>query len=378
MFTLRKISSVMNESKDAALAHQVDQSIIIAALAALREASGVDGELLNQAQGGPTIMLRAAGKALRYTCDVKQKIDRFATLSDLHARSVLHDGALLICGPLTSAMAERCRQLGMQFIDTAGNAYLNDGKGFLIYIEGRKSAQTNSARRDATVTPAVLRLMFGALAQPSLLNAPYRDIAKAVGISIGAIAKAFDTLEAAGFIGTTATGARMIRTPERMLSEWATGYLQRLRPQLEKYRFTAPQPSDIVSAWTPEYRVSAWGGEPAAAIASSSGLPDTIAEAIKAGHLKPATYTLYMESVHSKVLSELVRSCRLRADPNGPIEIVKAFWNMDRFADAFPTVPLHLIYADLLETNDPRNLAVAQLIAQKVVNHVHNAQGQTA
>lgn len=354
----------MNELVQSAHGAEAEQQIISAALSALNDSSGVDGRLLIQVTERPTIALHAFGKTLQYTCDVKRNIDRFAALGDLRARSMQAAESLLVCGPLSSALAMRCRELEIQFIDTAGNAYLNDGQGLLIYIEGRKAARASSARRDATITPVVLRLMFGALAQPSLLNAPYREIAYAVGISTGAIAKAFDTMEAAGFIGRTASGTRMIRTPERMLSEWATGYLQRLRPQLEKFRFSAPQPLDTVAAWAPEYRTSAWGGEVAASIVT--------------GHLKPASFTMYLDAAEPKLVGELVKQFRLRADPDGPIEIVKAFWNMDRFADAFPTVPLHLIYADLLEANDPRNLAVAQLIAAKVVDHVHNAQGQTA
>jgi hypothetical protein len=345
--------------------HSAEHAIVAAALAALGDIVPIDGKLLlDGRKNGLAITLKAGNKTLNYLCVVKGKIDRIATLVDLRARAVLGHQTILVCETLSSALGEQCRRLSIQFIDTAGNAYLDDGQGVLIYVVGRKPEHSsNSVRRDTTVTPAQLKLMFGALAEPALLNASYRDIADAVGIATGTIAKAFDTLETAGLIATTATRTRLIRAPERMLSEWAMGYLHRLRPRLEKYRFTSDKTIDP-GWWTPENRMSAWGGEQAAALVTR--------------HLKPASTTIYMRVISPKVLAGMVKTFHLRADPNGSIEVVKAFWNMDKFADSFPTVPLHLIYADLLETNDPRNLAVAELIVPKVIEHVHNAQGQAA
>ena len=47
---------------------------------------------------------------------------------------------------------------------------------------------------------------------------------------------------------------------------------------------------------------------------------------------------------------------------------------MDYFAESFPTVPLDLVYADLLGTHDPRNFTVARQIAREVIDHVNNAK----
>ena len=355
----------MNRAAQASAETSTDHSVISSALSAVKRSAGIDGKLLEFRQDGAVVSLHLAGKSTNYVCTVKRKIDRAAVLLDLRARARPGSKALLVCMSMSSAMVEQCRQLSIQFIDAAGNAYLDNGRGLYVYIAGLKSEQTVSAlRRDATITPSALRVMFAVLAEPALLNAAYRDLAAVAGISIGGIGKAFDTMEAAGFIGTIASTERRIRDPERMLSEWATGYLQRLRPSLEKYRFSATGPLELGTAWKPQQAISAWGGEWAAAYVTS--------------HLKPATCTIYAAAPSPKLIADLVKQFRLRADPDGPIEIVKAFWRMDRLIDFFPTVPLHLIYADLLETNDPRNLTVAELIAKKVIKHVHDAQGQAA
>ena len=338
-----------------------DDQLISNAFDGLRKSSGIIARLVRDGgRGDAKVVLTVAGRSLQYDCEVRQKIDRFPILDDMKARSVLNQATILICHQLTNAMAARCQELDIQFIDTAGNAFITDREGVLIKIMGRKSENESlMTTRGMTITPAALRMMFAFLADPAMLNAPYRDISMSVQVATGAIGKVLEVLEARGFIGTAPGGNRIITSPELMLSEWATGYMSRLRPKLKTFRFMAPNPSDLRRDWTPEYRISAWGGEVAAEILTR--------------HLNPATYTIYidMDRDETNTLAEMVKRFRLRADPHGSIEVVQAFWNMDYFAESFPAVPLHLVYADLLGTQDPRNLTVAQQISREVMNHVH-------
>lgn len=342
--------------------------LITDALEGLRQSTGIAGEILpagivsaNGARSDGRVVLHVAGKSLQYNCEVKHMVDRFVTLNAVKARSILAaDTTILISPPLTSAMAARCQELDIQFIDTAGNAFITDRQGVLISVMGRKlEKELLRASRGSTITPAALRMIFAFLVEPAMLNAPYRDIASTVRVSTGAIGKVFETLEARGFIGTTSAGGRLIRSPELLLKEWASGYLNRLEPKLRTFRFSGPTPTELRKSWSPEFRVSAWGGEVAAEIIT--------------GHLKPETIKIYMDMDEPGVLTDLVKRCRLRADPQGVIEVVQPFWNMDKFADAFPTVPLPLVYADLIATHDSRSLQVAEQIFAKVINHVHGS-----
>lgn len=339
-----------------------ENQLIAEALNGLQKSSGITARLLpDGARAGAKVVLTVAGKSLQYNCEVKQKVDRFPILDDMKARSVLTPATILVCHPLTNAMASRCQELDIQFIDTAGNAYITDKAGVLIKITGRKmESESLINSRGMTIPPAALRMMFAFLANPAMLNASYRDISASVRVATGAIGKVLETLEARGFIGTAPSGNRIIISPELMLSEWATGYMSRLRPKLKTFRFSGPAPSEFRQDWNPEFRISAWGGEVAAEILTR--------------HLVPATCTIYVDLNETSALAEMVKHFRLRADPLGPIEIVQSFWNTDYFNESFPTVPLHLVYADLLGTHDPRNLKVAQQISQEVIDHVHNSQ----
>ena len=329
---------------------------------ALRNSTGMASKVVHSKRGDVSIALAVAGKSLDYIGTLKPRIDRFQMLNDLKAQSSYNGATLLICHALTEAMASRCRELDIQFVDSAGNAYITDGGGVLVYVAGRKAkGGAFLPAPEATITPAAIRMMFGFLADPSLMNAPYAKIAVSVQVSTGSIATVFETLQTRGLIGTTPSGKRLIVSPEQFLSEWAIGYTSRLRPKLKKFRFSEANPGALGRQWSPGARedASAWGGEVAAEIHTM--------------HLNPATYTIYMDMEEdSSLLAELVKEYRLRADPHGPIEVVQPFWNMDYFNDSFPTVPLHLIYADLLGTQDPRNISVAKQIAQAVIKHVHD------
>jgi len=245
-FTFREREKILNDNQIYAVSSSEVQ-LITEALDGLRESTGITGRLLDEVgRADAKLSLQVAGKSLQYVCEVKQNIDRFLALDDLKARSIANQSTLLVCNPLTNAMAARCHELDIQFIDTAGNAYLTDRAGVLINVTGRRMEKESLiAAREMTITPAALRMMFAFLAKPSMLNAPYRDISMSVQVSTGAIGKIFETLEARGFIGTAPGGNRIINSAELMLSEWATGYMSRLRPKLKKFRFVMSRPSEI-------------------------------------------------------------------------------------------------------------------------------------
>jgi hypothetical protein len=353
IFTFREKERFMNTRMN----HRpvFDVQLIDEALASLQASTGIASQLFDD-----SVTLHVADRQLRYSYEVKRNIDRVAILDDLKARTSDKSNILLISTPLTSAMAERCHELDIQFIDTAGNAFIRNRKGILISVTGRKLEKGLMAKRDKAITPAALRMMFAFLAQPSMLNAPYREISVSAGVSAGAIGSALQTLETRGMIGTTPAGRRIISSPELMLSEWATGYTSRMRPKQKKFRFSAADPTALLEQWNPEMRISAWGGEVAAEKLTR--------------HLNPLNFTIYLDMNHAQELTDMVKRFKLRADPLGKIEIVQPFWNMDFFYENFPSVPLHLIYADLLGTNDSRNLVVAKQLFETVVLHVHTAE----
>jgi len=73
-----------------------------------------------------------------------------------------------------------------QFVDTAGNAYL-EGTGWLIWVVGRKPDPIPHPHPGRTSTPTGLKVLFVLLRDPTLATRPYREIAVAAGVALGAI-----------------------------------------------------------------------------------------------------------------------------------------------------------------------------------------------
>jgi len=86
------------------------------------------------------------------------------------------------------------------------------------------------------------------------------------------------------------------------------------------------------------------------------------------GHLKPATYTIYLRpDAAQATFPALVREHRLRADPQGNVEFLDAFWHFEMKEDDPEIVPPVLVYADLMATVDARNLNVAKQVRDEYI-----------
>jgi hypothetical protein len=307
------------------------------------------------------IEIAEGGKRFQFFAEVKA-VDRAVALAAVKNRLEPYGRKGVLVAPyLTAELAQHCRdRLDLQFIDTAGNAYLRI-PGLYVFVRGERphgpTAPTATGARGAG-TATTLRATFVLLCKPALLTAPYREIAEAAGIGLGTVGWAFFELERRGYLAAAAQRwNRRLLEPARLLDEWVTTFPIRLRPKLNPRRFRAADPGWWEQARLPDG--ARWGGEVAAA-----KLTD---------HLKPAAATIYLEPETAReALATLVQEHRLRADPQGNVEIVDAFWKLPELPEKGAPrdlVPPLLVYADLMATLDPRNLEVAKRIRERYIEH---------
>jgi hypothetical protein len=332
------------------------------ALAALERTTGLKAAILahklTPATGADaTIRITANGKPFQFIAGIKT-VDRAVALAV--AKNQLKpygNRGVLVTPHLTTELANHCRkELNLHFIDTAGNAYL-EAPGLYVFVRGERppklAGRPIGTRGGGTTT--ALRVMFVLLCKPELLNAPYREIAAVAGVALGAVGWVFVDLQGRGYItGGLQKRNRRVLEPAPLLDEWVTNFPIKLRPKLHPRRFHAQDPD-----WWRQARLEAgarWGGEVAAA-----KLTD---------YLKPATCTIYLDPQNARdALGMLVKQHRLRADPQGTIEILDAFWNFQLEGPQPDLVPPLLVYADLMATLDPRNLEVAKRIREQHIDH---------
>jgi hypothetical protein len=331
------------------------QEILEQAVAALERATGLRARVEFEPAGGPGALLEIAlddRPPIRFAAEI-QAVDRFQTLGAIHARAATAPYPLLLVAPhVTEAIAEKCRELHLPFIDTAGNAYL-EAPGLFVHVTGkRRTLQTRPAPAFRALTPAGLRIVFALLNMPNLAAAPYREIAKAARVALGTVGDVLADLEARGYLAPEKPGPRRLLAPERLQDEWVTHYPVKLRPKLNARRFIAPAHDWWRNLDIGQYH-ACWGGE--------------IAAGKLTGYLKPERCTIYMDGKADK----LILANRLRPDVNGEIEILETFWptaeaRQQNGIDNDIAPPL-LVYADLMATADPRNIETAQLIREQIL-----------
>lgn len=324
--------------------HQ-EVALLDAAVAALL-AMGVTAELrpATTRQADAHMRLRYGGQTTKFVIEVKRLINQ-ANLGVIAHRLAQLNNPLLVTEYVTPPVAQRLRELNIEFIDTAGNAYI-DKPPLLILVNGRKPEKKLPETRAArTYQPGGLKLIFALLCQPDLINANYRVIAEAADVALGTVGWVMGDLKDAGFLMDLGKRGRKLTSKRKLLDLWVEGYARQLRPKCLVGRYRALRPD-----WWKDARLGKldfqWGGETAAAKMT--------------GYLKPAITTLYMTG-DPKAQQNVLKEFRLVKDAAGDVEIRQKFWKFAAFDDAAMVPPL-LTYADLLATADDRNMETARII----------------
>ncbi|HEX3473277.1 MAG TPA: type IV toxin-antitoxin system AbiEi family antitoxin [Silvibacterium sp.] len=214
----------------------------------------------------------------------------------------------------------------------------------MVYVTGEpRPADLRDDAQYRAFTTAGMKIAFVMLCQPELAEAAYRQIARTAGVALGAVGPVVRDLEIRGFL--VQRDKKILTNKRKLLEEWVTRFPDNLRPKLFRRRYQAD--TDRLLALDLKAHHGYWGGE--------------MAGQRLTGYLKPERYTLYIAGDEKPLLFQ----ARMRLDPNGNTELLQTFWDLpidERYPDVVP--PL-LAYADLMATQDGRNLETARLIYDK-------------
>lgn len=310
--------------------------------------------------GIPATLLDLAGKPMLElkTGDMTVRIEPIlATGGQLAANAMLPlvgrlpepRKVIVVTREVTVELAERLRENNVQFMDEAGNAYINNPPIY-IFIKGNR-------REKVAVAPATgrafkqtgLKVLFAFLCNPGLQNEPYRTIAARTGVALGMVNWVMGELKKLGFLLEMGKGrGRRFKLveQERLLDRWVTAYAEQLRPRLLHGRYRGPEGWWKDAALPAE--IALWGGEVAAAKLT--------------GYLKPQEITVYVDKAKP---AAVLAAYRLKKDPEGDVELLYRFWQTETVAPHGEMVHPILIYADLLATGNQRNLESAKRIYEQ-------------
>lgn len=262
---------------------------------------------------------------------------------------------LLVTEYVTPEVGKALRERGIQFIDTAGNAWLQRAQPFVhIWVIGNRPVKQLVEKPVTTFRAKGLRVIFPLLCLPDAVDVPYRQIAAWAGVALGTVANTMEELERLGFVRKTRQG-RVIENRAELLRRWVEAYPQELRPRLEPRRFHVLHPDWWKSFSYQDYEhYGIWlGGE--------------IAAGVLTRHLYPELATVYGRPDFKRFAARVIHPLR---DEQGNFELLEPFWNFEteRLDEVHRFCPPLLIYADLVAVGEARHLDAARLIKEKYLD----------
>jgi hypothetical protein len=232
----------------------------------------------------------------------------------------------------SSKTADSFRRAGIQFVDAAGNAWLQFGE-VLIDIRGR--SRTDDEPRPVHTSARNLfsagraQVVFALLAWPELWHATQRELARAAGVSVGLAHDALQLLKQTGY-----DWRANVPHQDGLLDHWAAAFPTGLAPRLALGQFRG-EISEVKKVH----------GDDPIFVSGQSAAQDLV---------RPVTLTLYVAALdrHLPIIN------RWRSDGLPNIFVRQKFWQAPDQSDVplagVSNAPWPLVYADLATSEDPR------------------------
>ena len=224
---------------------------------------------------------------------------------------------LLLSPYLTPAVIEKLLTERIEFIDGAGNIFLDSPAAYVLVL-GRKPGREP---KTTGLTATDLKLLYALLSRPALRNTTYRDLSIKTGVSLGKVSEALVKLKAAEHIYEGKSGALFLRDSEKLLERWEFGYLEQLRPKLipSYWRLGKPLARERVLADAMTRPGVLVGGEVAT---------DELTH-----YLKPAALTLHVPKGQIKAVAIQLRLLPAKNEPE--ITLLERFVPPAQFEDPY-------------------------------------------
>lgn len=255
----------------------------------------------------------------------------------------------------------RCllKEKNIFFLDTVGNAFISGEKLFLFVSDKNKTQKTSTPKLSRLFYPSGLKLIFNLINYPQLINENYRKIADVSHISLGSVSNLMNELIKSNYMIRLDGDRFKLINVENLIAKWIEAYPKRFRPKLIKGTYRFANPEHLKNWWNISFETfpnTFWGSEAAGEILTNS---------IKAERL-----TLY---TNDNIL-DLIKKLRLVPDENGLMEILDIFWDVSWVRDNMALegsnelVPIFLIYADLVISQNDRNLEGTKILYERYLS----------
>lgn len=347
--------------------NKIDKEILDNAAAALKAETGRELLVKREQQvkrGGEHIDAVVTLEGTEYNAEVKRWVQQANLGALMYQLEKLPGRALLVGDYVNRKLAKRLKDAGIQFIDAAGNAYIDQDNLYLnVQGNGPLATLTTGEHREPPTTmplgpgvkpmqqggtgraftPTGLKVLYELIMTPELIGEPYRVIAQRADVALGTVGWVINDLKARGFVLNHGKH-KQLKATGKLVEDWVEAYPLRLRTKQVVGRFVADD-----GHWWQHFdlapHAAQWGGEVAAAKMTR--------------YLKPKIATVYVRGDIRKFLQAARLIRRGHDDEQTNVEVLRPFWLQDEPGD---TVTPLLVYADLIATADTRNIETARII----------------
>lgn len=329
-----------------------EENIIRQALDKLQHSTGVSAEwkpFLHHDDKGidGRLILDLQDIKINFNAKIKNEIRNYQLIK-LFELANRNEPFMVIANRIFPDIKRQLRENGIAYLDGAGNLFVNH-EGQMVWIDGNKLSAEEKRLPNRAFSKTGLKVLFYLLNDPRRLNLTYRDIADGAGVALGNINLVLSGLKESGFLFQLDKKSIAFQHEMELLNRWISGYRETLKPALYMGNFRMPKNvTDWKNLQLPNGTI--WGGEPAADILTNN--------------LNPEILTIYTQQPKS----ELIKTLKLAPDPNGNIQVHQKFWNNG--TSEMQIAPTVLIYTDLVLTNDPRCIEIAESIKREHLQYL--------
>jgi len=298
---------------------------------------GVDGQIAFDIDKGSTV----------FNADIKSEVRNYQ-LQQILADSHQHAPLIVMAKRIFPKMREALRDHGIAYFEENGNFFLKYGATHIL-IDGKRPLAADKEKVNRAFTKTGLKVIFEFLMDEKLINEPYRVIAKRTNTGTSNINYIVNGLKSDGFLVSVQKDTYRLIRKKTLLDKWVGLYAQKLKPSLQVGQFRLLRQEDFENWKRLPLRTMEtwWGGEPAGDLLTN--------------YLKPAILTLYTVETRDKI----IRHYRLIPDEGGSVEVYRRFWEWNEVNDNI--VPPLLVYADLMNTGEPRCIETAKKVYDELL-----------
>jgi len=295
-------------------------------------------------------------KNIRFPVTIKRNVNQKPAALLAAEMDRFPENRVLVTDYVNPKLAEALRAADLEFMDAAGNVFV-DRPGCFALVTGQKAKwdrRSNVIDNKVAFEPAGLKVVYGLLVIPNLANMPYRTIAEMTGAAVGTVGRVINGLEQGRFLTPKKKGDnRELRNYKQLFDRWIEAYTTKLAPKTDIGTFYIEREIWNIDLDLGHYH-AVWGGETAAAKYTD--------------YLKPQEHMLYLPRENLQIFLRNFRARKhdpfVNQDRYQAVRLKEKFWTLK---DDQEYVNPILVYADLLATDDARNIDTAGILYDQYI-----------